>query len=131
THLPLLLKSELIVIEETDISAEQPCLDDCLGSKFECLEAAECLLKRRPCCDDTVILQNDAVISSLKGLSDPPAEGDAAGQLVGCEANFAADISGLVEEASIRNLVDQAEGYKCGWVRMHDAAEVGAAQPDF
>src|SRR5579883_1786335 len=124
------LQLELVLGEIADVAAKQAGLDDRLRAELQGFEAAECLVERLARGDDAVVFENDAVESVGKGAGDDLAECAAAGQAVGREADLAADLPGLVEEARVRNLVDETEGDQRDGVGVNDAREFGAPLAD-
>ena len=110
--------------------SQQAGLDDGLGGEFERLEAAERFLERGAGGDHAVIFEDHAVIPLLEGIGHDVAQRLAAGQVVGGEPHLAADAPGLVEQAGVGHMVNQAEGHQRHRMGVHDASQLPAPPAD-
>ena len=114
---------ELFVVQIVHL-AELARLDDGLGREFEHFKTVESLWHIGAAYGDTVVFKNDAVEVLLEDGSNLLAQGGASRQAIGSKASRAADVAGLVKEARIRNLSDDAESNQGDRMRMHDGSKV-------
>ena len=75
---------------------------------------------------DAVVFKNHAVEVPFKDGGNLLAQGGASRQGIGSKASRPADVAGLVKEARVRNLSDDAEGHKGHRMSMHDGSKVRA-----
>ncbi len=104
---------------------EEAGFDDRPGAEFQRLEPLECLLEAAAGGHHPVVFQHHAVKTLCKRLRDPFAQGFAAGQGVGGEADPTADPPRRGQQPGVGDAAANAEGDQSHGVRVDDRPQVG------